>query len=117
MSRWGDFSSGGRECPEPELQFRIDGPGGETAYLDFMWEEAGVGGEFDGKQKYMRSFRPGEEPGEVVFREKRREDWILEEGTVRTMRRLVWADLFTPTATAARFRDAIDRGLRRRVLV
>jgi hypothetical protein len=103
--------------PCPDLQFRVDGPGGQVAYLDFMWEEAGVGGEFDGKQKYMRSAVAGEEPGDVVFREKRREDWILEAGSVRTMRRLVWADLFTPARTAARFREAIDRGLRRNTLV
>jgi hypothetical protein len=85
-----------------------------VAYLDWMWEDAGVGGEFDGKSKYLRSARDGDDPGEVVFREKQREDWLLEEGTVRTMRRMTWADLFAPDRTAARFRDAIERGRRQR---
>lgn len=102
--------------PEPELQYPVALPG-QVAYLDFMWPDAGVGGEFDGKQKYLRDATTDEDPGEVVFREKRREDALLEEGTVTIMRRLVWADLFRPQETANRFRDAIDRGKRRRAVL
>ncbi len=102
--------------PRPTLQHPITLPG-QVAFLDFMWEDAGVGGEFDGKQKYMRSAQAGEDPGEVVFREKRREDALLEEGTVRIMRRMIWADLSRPQQTAARFRDAIARGSRRQAVL
>ena len=33
-------------------------------------------GEFDGRVKYGRLLKPGQDPGEVVFAEKRREDLI-----------------------------------------
>ncbi len=101
--------------PRPELQFPIRLPR-QTAYLDFMWEDAAVGGEFDGKLKYQRSSNQDEDPGEVVFREKRREDEILEQGTVRIMRRFVWADIHQPDRTAARIRTALEAGTRRRTL-
>ena len=42
-------------------------------------------GEFDGRIKYGRTLMPGQDPGDVVFEEKRREDRIRDTdlGVVR----------------------------------
>lgn len=101
-----------QRVPRPETQVLIRGPRGQTAYVDWYWREAKVVGEFDGKMKYRRDGAEGEDPGEIVFREKQREDWLLETDEVRFVRRMVWADIFRPEQTAARFREAIRRGLR-----
>ena len=61
---------------------------------DFCWEEQRLLGEFDGKIKYGRLLRPGDEPGEAVFREKRREDEMRGESFGMT--RWIWADLMPP---------------------
>ena len=65
-------------------------------------------GEFDGRIKYGRLLRPGEEPGDAVFAEKRREDAIRDElwGVVRW----AWSDLHVPHRFAARVRRALERG-------
>jgi hypothetical protein len=47
---------------------------------DFYWEEFRTVGEFDGKAKYGRDLRPGQDPGEAVYREKRREDALRDLG-------------------------------------
>ncbi len=44
--------------PRPELQFRVDGPRGQLAFTDYVWEDYGVVGEFDGKRKYLRDVDP-----------------------------------------------------------
>ena len=96
--------------PRPELQVRVRGPRGEVARTDYAWEDHGVVGEFDGKVKYMRRWRDGDTASDVVVREKRREEWIVETG--RVMRRLVWAELSTPAVVVERFRRALDSGRR-----
>jgi hypothetical protein len=77
---------------------------------DFGWEEERVVGEFDGRVKYGRLLRPGQQPGDVVFEEKRREDAFRDEnwGVVRW----TWGDL-TPAVLGPRVRRALDRGRRR----
>ena len=55
------FRRGG--LPSPVLQYCIDGPDGFVAYADFAWPEHGVLGEFDGKEKYLRSVRADDRPG------------------------------------------------------
>jgi hypothetical protein len=88
----------------PDLQFSvIDHTGRLIGTTDFAWEEHKLLGEFDGKVKYGRLLRSGEEPEDAVFREKRRED-LLRETTGWGMIRLVWSDLYSPLATAARVR-------------
>lgn len=78
--------------PEPELQYNIvDADGVLIAVTDFGWEGIRHVGEFDGKIKYTRFLRPGEEPGDVVFREKQREDAVRGEGFGMT--RWTWRDL------------------------
>lgn len=92
--------------PIPELQGEINGPDGFNARVDFLWEELGVVGEFDGQQKYGRLLRNGEAPADVVFREKIREDRIRELGYIVV--RWVWDDLQQPERLAARIRRALD---------
>jgi hypothetical protein len=84
----------------------------ELARVDFAWEEERVVGEFDGRVKYGRALRPGQDPGEAVFEEKRREDAIRDEdwGVVRW----IWPELVPGTVVGDRVRRARARGRRRR---
>jgi hypothetical protein len=91
-----------QNLPRPELQFEVyDESGVLVGVTDFAWPGHGLLGEFDGKQKYGRLLRPGQDPGDAVFAEKRRED-RLREITGWSMIRLVWADLYAPSRTGAR---------------
>ena len=91
------------------LQFEITGSsGGFVARTDFAWEEQRVIGEFDGRVKYGRLLRPGQDPGDIVFEEKRREDAIRDLGW--GVVRWTWADLDAPQQLEARVRRALDRG-------
>ena len=95
--------------PKPELQYPVyDGRGNLVGIVDFAWPELGLLGEFDGKVKYLRHLRPGEEPGDAVFREKQRED-LLRRVTGWSMVRLTWSDLYNPVATAAMIRSMMRR--------
>jgi len=100
LHRWGMGPS--------SLQFEVRSEGGLlVARTDFAWEEHGLVGEFDGRVKYGRLLRPGQDPGDAVFEEKRREDAVREEGL--GMVRWVWADLATGHRLAARVRRAQER--------
>ena len=78
---------------------------------DFAWEEERVVGEFDGRIKYGRALRPGQDPGDAVFEEKRREDAFRDEdwGVVRW----TWSELVPGTVVGDRVRRALARGRRR----
>jgi hypothetical protein len=76
------------------------------ARCDFGWPEFDTVGEFDGRVKYGRLLRPGQDPGEVVFDEKVREDELRAEGL--HVARWIWRDLAAFDTAAARIR----RGLR-----
>jgi len=90
--------------PMPELQFHVyDADGQLLGIVDFAWLEHKVFGEFDGKIKYGRLLKDGEDPGEAVFKEKRRED-LIREATGCSMGRLIWPDIFRPVVTGNRFR-------------
>ena len=89
--------------PAPVLQHEVYAGGRLVGRTDWAWPRHHGLGEFDGRVKYGRLLRPDQEPGEVVFREKRRED-ELREATGAWMVRLVWADLDQPAPTAARLR-------------
>jgi hypothetical protein len=90
--------------PAPRLQYEVfDASGRLVGITDFAWPELGLLGEFDGKVKYGRLLRDGDEPGDAVFREKVREDWLREVTGWRLVR-LTWADLYQPQATASRIR-------------
>ena len=79
--------------------------------VDFAWEEARLVGEFDGRVKYGRLLLPGQDPGDAVFREKRREDAIRDEnwGVVRW----TWGELVPGDVVGNRVRRGLDRGRRR----
>jgi Transcriptional regulator, AbiEi antitoxin len=78
--------------PPPELQYEMRSRDGRLlGYNDFAWPTYCHLGEFDGKRKYTRDIKPGEDPGEVVFREKRREDEMRREGA--GMSRWIWVEL------------------------
>lgn len=95
--------------PMPTLQFEVyDDQGVLVGTCDFAWEEHRLLGEFDGKVKYGRLLKPGEEPGDAVFKEKVRED-LLREITRWGMVRFIWRDLFQGAATAARVRRRMHR--------
>jgi hypothetical protein len=96
------------KLPPSSLQFEIRSTDGAlVGRSDFAWEAERLVGEFDGRIKYGRLLRPGQEAGDAVFAEKRREDAIRDEnwGVVRW----VWSDLRRPDRLAARVRRARDR--------
>lgn len=101
--------------PAPETQYKVVGPDGQVAWTDWAWPGLGMLGEFDGKRKYQRDLRSDEDPGEVVWREKRREEWVTD-ATQTLMRRMVFADIFQPRRTAAYFQRGLELAQRRRVV-
>jgi hypothetical protein len=95
------------------LQHEIRTSDGRLVGLaDFAWEAEHVVGEFDGRIKYGRLLRPGQEPGDAVFEEKRREDANRDEGW--EVVRWIWADLAVRDGIGERVRRAQERGARRR---
>jgi hypothetical protein len=95
--------------PAPERQYEIRDASGELrATCDWGWPELNTYGEFDGRFKYGRLLKRGQEPGDVVFAEKQREDEIREI-TGGHMIRLVWTDYERPRVTISR----LERYLRR----
>jgi len=84
-----------------------DAHGRLVGITDFAWPDHRLLGEFDGKEKYARFLRPGEQPGDAVFREKRRED-ELRRVTGWAMVRVVWADLYRRAETSARIRELMQ---------
>jgi hypothetical protein len=97
------------------LQFEItDARGRAVARTDFAWEAQRVVGEFDGRVKYGRLLRPGQDPGDAVFEEKRREDAIRDEDW--SVVRWTWGDLTRPAWLAARVQRARQRRSPRAVM-
>jgi hypothetical protein len=95
--------------PAPELQVEVrDHTGRLLGITDWWWEKYGVLGEFDGRVKYGRLLKPGQEPGDVVFDEKVRED-LLRETTGAKMLRLIWNDYHHPRLILARFNRLAGR--------
>jgi hypothetical protein len=90
----------GLPTPVPQLPVRLTRG---IAYTDFGWPQRRTVGEFDGKVKYGRLLRPGQEPGDAVYEEKLREDAIRAQSL--EVVRWTWADLRDFTDTAARIRD------------
>ena len=98
--------------PAPRLQVEVHRPdGGRIGICDFGWEDERTVAEFDGRIKYGRLLRPGQDPGDAVFVEKCREDDIRDVG--REVARWVWADLDVPRRIGDRLHRAFARGRRR----
>ena len=97
--RWLCWKAG---LPQPQLQYHVfDARGVLFARCDWAWPDHGTLGEFDGRVKYGRALLPGQDPGEVVFAEKQRED-LIREITGCRMVRVIWSDYDRPRVTAAR---------------
>lgn len=78
--------------PAPELQWEVRSASGELLGIsDWAWPEHGLLGEFDGRVKYGRLLRDGQDPGDAVFDEKLRED-KMREATQFAMVRFIWRD-------------------------
>ncbi len=90
--------------PAPTLQYEVPEIGART---DFCWKQFRTVGEFDGQSKYGRTLRPGQDPREVVFAEKRREDALRDLGL--QVVRWYWDELSPFDEPAARIRRAFDR--------
>lgn len=101
--------------PAPRPQLVVTRPGGlVVGRCDFGWEERGVVGEFDGRVKYGRTLRPDDDqdPGDVVFEEKRREDALRDLGW--EVARWVWSDLHDFRDAERRLRQCFRRADARR---
>lgn len=95
------------EIPTPRLQHEFrDVNGRFVARTDFDWEGRLVG-EFDGYTKYTGRLLRGEDPGQVAWREKRREDDLRALGIL--VIRWVWADLQRPARLRALLREGLSR--------
>ncbi|MFD0806729.1 hypothetical protein ACFQ0K_11585 [Nocardioides caeni] len=104
--RWSFRSLG---FPAPELQWEVRTSSGLLVGIcDWAWPKYGLLGEFDGRVKYGRLLRDGQEPGDAVFDEKKRED-LLREETGWPMVRFVWRDYERPSEIGRR----LDRWLPR----
>ena len=102
--------------PRPDLQRLITTPDGKiVGRSDFLFDGLWTIGEFDGRVKYGRLLKPGEAPGDVVWREKQREDRIRDLGY--EVGRIIWSDLSDRPDVAERFRAAFARARRRRAVL
>ena len=91
--------------PQPEVQFEVlDRDGILIGWTDLAWPDLGLLFEFDGRVKYGRLLKPGQDPGDVVFEEKKRED-ALRRATGFAVERMTWADLSRPVEMARRARQ------------
>jgi hypothetical protein len=102
----------GLPAPEPQYEIREDATGLLLAQADFGWEDQRTLGEFDGRVKYGRLLKPDQEPGDVVFAEKVREDMLRDLGW--EVVRWIWADLRRPHVIRERLDKAFARAARRR---
>jgi len=80
--------------PVPELQVRFRDARGAMV-VDYFWKAENKVGEFDGAEKYMRRKYTGNlTPGEIVWREKKREDRLRRQcsGVIR----IIWSEARNP---------------------
>jgi hypothetical protein len=90
--------------PRPEVQFSVFDPDGRLIGIsDLAWPGHEMLFEFDGRVKYGRLLKPGEDPGDAVFKEKLRED-ALRRATGWAVERATWRDLSHPVDLARRTR-------------
>lgn len=93
--------------PSFEPQYEISDRGELIALLDFALPDHKIWIEFDGRVKYQKYLKAGEDATTVVLREKRREERVAEITGWRCLR-VTWADLAHPERLAARLRKLID---------
>lgn len=89
---------------EVELQVEVPGPSGRSYFVDFELLGLELFGECDGKAKYTdERLRAGRSAEELVYRDKRRQDWICGS-TRKKMIRWGSPDVVTPSVFARRLR-------------
>lgn len=88
---------------EPQLPVRTSQG---TRFLDLALPGYACWLEFDGRSKYLPDAAAPGAPGEVVWREKQRED-AIRRATGWSCLRVVWADLADPARLAGRIRELI----------
>lgn len=93
--------------PIPQLQRTLIFRGEQLGRVDFYFERENVVGEFDGMHKYGRLLAPGQQAGDVVEREKLREDALRGAGA--EVVRWTWRDLEHPGVVHRRITDAFAR--------
>ncbi|GAA1177570.1 hypothetical protein GCM10009608_11760 [Pseudonocardia alaniniphila] len=95
--------------PTPVLQWEVRrGDGRFVGQVDFGWPDLRTVGEFDGRAKYGALVRPGQDPAEVLYREKLREDELRAEDLAVV--RWAWPDLDAFGAVAERLRRRFHSG-------
>ncbi len=95
--------------PPPELQFKVFHDNGHVIGItDFAWHEERVFGEFDGRIKYGRLLKPGQDIVQVVEAEKNREDAIRDQTGYRCLR-WTWSEYNYPEVLEAKFRRRLGR--------
>ncbi len=98
----------GKPAPEPNHEIR-DLYGNVLWRVDFAWPELGVFLEFDGKVKYQKYLKEGEDVTDAVLREKKREERICRRTGWRCIR-LTWADLERPAETIRYIISVLEGG-------
>jgi hypothetical protein len=94
--------------PPPVLQHDLRTSAGVfLGIVDFWWEEFDTVGEFDGRVKYGRLLCPGQDPGDVVFAEKVREDAIRADD--HGMVRWIWREIAPFAEVELRIRATFAR--------
>lgn len=99
---WFCFLAG---LPAPIPQYEVFTPDAHlVAQLDFAWPELGAYVETNGKFKYLELLKPGQKPGDVIERERRREELVGQITGFRALH-VGWNDLDSPRLTEQRLRD------------
>jgi hypothetical protein len=90
--------------PAPLLQWEVRrSDGAFVGRVDFGWPRQRTVGEFDGRVKYGKLLLPGQDPADVVYQEKLREDALRAEDLAVV--RWTWSDLTHFAPVAARLRE------------
>lgn len=93
--------------PMPQLQVEVfDEYGNFIGRVDFAWPELGVFMEFDGREKYLKPWRPGESAADVVVSEKDREDELRRASGWRCLRS-IWPEFADPYRLACKVGTAL----------
>lgn len=94
--------------PPPVHQFQVWDGDVLIATTDWGWPELETLAEFDGKVKYTRLLKPGQDASDVVFAEKIREDEVRRVSGF-AMVRFTWSDWGRPVTCERRLRQAFRR--------